>query len=219
MKILLLEDNKRLSNLIIEALEEKNYKVDWFEDGKIALQSIYNGYDCFVLDINVPGIDGLSLLKELRLMDDKTPAIIISANVELETIKDAYVKGCDEYMKKPFYIYELETRIDKLCKRVSKDINLVDGYKYNLDLEKLFDDKNDEVKLAKKEILVFNLFSKNLEKIITFEQIEQYVWEGDLTTNENIRALIKRLRKKLPDDTILSQGGMGYILNIHRELN
>ena len=219
MKILLLEDNKRLSNLIIEALEEKNYKVDWFEDGKLALQSIHNGYDCFILDINVPGIDGLSLLKELRVMDETTPAIIISANVELETIKDAYVKGCDEYIKKPFYIYELETRIDKLCKKVSKDINLPNGYTYNLDLEKLLDDKKEEVKLAKKEILVFNLFAKNLEKIITFEQIEQYVWEGDLTTNDNIRALIKRLRKTLPEDTILSQVGMGYILNIVRKFN
>ena len=53
MKVLLLEDNKRLSNLIIEALEEKNYKIDWFEDGKEALKAIYNGYDCFILDINV----------------------------------------------------------------------------------------------------------------------------------------------------------------------
>ena len=171
------------------------------------------------MDINVPGIDGLSLLKELRVMDETTPAIIISANVELETIKDAYVKGCDEYIKKPFYIYELETRIDKLCKKVSKDINLPNSYTYNLDLEKLLDDKKEEIKLAKKEILVFNLFAKNLEKIITFEQIEQYVWEGDLTTNDNIRALIKRLRKKLPEDTILSQGGMGYILNIVRKFN
>jgi len=219
MKILLLEDNKRLSNLIMEALEEKGYKVDWFEDGKLALESIYNGYDCFVLDINVPGIDGLSLLKELRIMDDKTPAIIISANVELETIKDAYIKGCDEYIKKPFYIYELETRIDKLCKKESKVVFLPKGYFYDLEIEKLFDDKKDEVKLAKKEILLFNLFSKNLEKIITFEQIEQYVWEGDLTTNENIRALIKRLRKKLPESTILSQGGIGYILDFIRKSN
>lgn len=219
MKILLLEDNKRLSSLIIEALEEKNYKVDWFEDGKLALEAIYNGYDCFVLDINVPGIDGISLLKELRVMDDKTPAIIISANVELETIKDAYVKGCDEYIKKPFYIYELETRIDKLCKKKSKNIHLTNDYIYDLQKEKLLDEKNDEVKLAKKEILLFNLFAKNMEKIITFEQIEQYVWEGDLTTNENIRALIKRLRKKLPEDTIISQGGMGYILNIIRKFN
>ena len=69
MKILLLEDNKRLSNLIIEALEEKGYKVDWFEDGKVALESIYNGYDCFILDINVPGMDGLSLLKELWMIN------------------------------------------------------------------------------------------------------------------------------------------------------
>ena len=219
MKILLLEDNKRLSSLIIEALEEKAYKVDWFEDGKLALEAIYNGYDCFVLDINVPGIDGISLLKELRVMDDKTPAIVISANVELETIKDAYATGCDEYIKKPFYIYELETRIDKLCKKQSKNIHLPNNYIYDLQKEKLFDNKNDEVKLAKKEILLFNLFAKNMEKIITFEQIEQYVWEGDLTTNENIRALIKRLRKKLPEDTIISQGGMGYILNIIRKFN
>ena len=214
MKILLLEDNKRLSNLIIEALEEKNYKVDWFEDGKIALESIYNGYDCFILDINVPGLDGLTLLKELRDMNKTTPAIIISANVELETIKDAYIKGCDEYIKKPFYIYELELKLDKLCKKDTSAIKLPLNFVYDIEKEKLFDDKNEEIKLAKKEILVFNLFAKNLEKIITFEQIEQYVWEGDLTTNENIRALIKRLRKKLPNDTIVSQGGMGYVLNV-----
>ena len=216
MKILLLEDNKRLSNLIIEALEEKNYKVDWFEDGKIALESIYNGYDCFILDINVPGLDGLTLLKELRDMNKTTPAIIISANVELETIKDAYVKGCDEYIKKPFYIYELELKLDKLCKRKDENLKLLNDFIYDIEKEKLFDEKNEEVKLAKKEILLFNLFAKNLEKVITFEQIEQYVWEGDLTTNENIRALVKRLRKKLPIDTIISQGGMGYILSVNK---
>jgi DNA-binding response OmpR family regulator len=219
MKILLLEDNKRLSSLIIEALEEKNYKVDWFDDGKKALESIYNGYDCFIFDINVPGIDGLTLLKELRVMDSKTPAIVISANVELETIKEAYIKGCDEYLKKPFYIYELELKLDKLCKKDNDSLKLPNNYLYDIEKEKLFDENSEEIKLAKKEILLFNLFSKNLEKIITFEQIEQYVWAGDLTTNENIRALIKRLRKKLPDDTIVSQGGMGYVLNINRKFN
>lgn len=175
MKILLLEDNKRLSSLIIEALEEKAYKVDWFEDGKKALEAIYDGYDCLVLDINVPGIDGLSLLKELRIMDNKTPAIIISANVELETIKDAYIRGCDEYLKKPFYIYELEMKIDKFCKKEFRKLFLADNFVYDLEKEKLFDNKNEEIKLAKKEILLFNLFSKNPEKIVTFEQIEQYV--------------------------------------------
>ncbi len=215
MKILLLEDNKRLSNLVIEALSQKNYKVDWFEDGKEALDAVHNGYDCFILDINVPGIDGLSLLKEIRVMDDKTPAIIISANVELETIKDAYSRGCDEYLKKPFYIYELELKLDKFCKRSNTIINLPENYTYNLDSEVLYDVNHEEIKLAKKEILLLNLLIKNLEKIVTFEHIEQYVWEGDLTTNENIRTLVKRLRKKLPKDTITSQIGIGYKLNIH----
>lgn len=213
MKILLLEDNKRLSNLIIEALEEKKYKVDWFEDGKEAIEAIYNGYDCFILDINVPGIDGLTLLNEIRVMDDKTPAIIISANVELDTIKDAYLRGCDEYLKKPFYIYELELKLDKLCQKTTSDVNFPDGFIYSIEKEKLFDNKGEEVKLAKKEILLLNLFVKNLEKVVTFEHIEQYVWKGDLTTNENIRALIKRIRKKIPHETIISQGGMGYKLN------
>ncbi|PLY08589.1 MAG: DNA-binding response regulator [Arcobacter sp.] len=215
MKILLLEDNKRLSNLIIEALSQKNYKVDWFENGRDALDAIYNGYDCFILDINVPGIDGISLLKELRVMDEKTPAIIISANVELETIKDAYNKGCDEYIKKPFYIYELELKLDKFCKKCNDSIVLPKGYIYNTDCEILYNENKEEVKLAKKEILLLNLLIKNCEKIVTFEQIEQYVWEGDLTTNENIRTLVKRLIKKLPKEAITSQVVIGYKLDIH----
>ncbi|AXX93506.1 DNA-binding response regulator [Malaciobacter molluscorum LMG 25693] len=214
MKILLLEDNKRLSELIIDALEQKNYKVDWFENGKSAIDAIYDGYDCFILDINVPGIDGLSLLKEIRTMDEKTPAIIISANVDLDTIKNAYSKGCDEYIKKPFYIYELETKLKKLCIKEQSEVNLKDGFIYNISKETLYEN-NELVKLAKKEILLMTLFVKNYDKVVTFEQIEQYVWQGDLTTNENIRALVKRLRKKLPKDTILSQGGMGYKLNIN----
>ena len=99
---------------------------------------------------------------------------------------------------------------------IDSDIGSNPDYVVDIEKEKLFDEKNEEVKLAKKEILLFNLFAKNLEKVISFEQIEQYVWEGDLTTNENIRALVKRLRKKLPIDTIISQGGMGYILSVNK---
>jgi len=213
MKILVLEDNKRLSNLIVEALVQKNYKVDLYDNGKAALEVIDNGYDCFILDINVPGIDGLTLLKEIRSMNTETPSIIISANVDLETIQDAYIKGCDEYLKKPFYMYELETKLEKLCRIENTIIDLLDGFQYDMSKEKLYNRYSKEIKIAKKEILLLDLFSKNIDKIVSFEQIEQYVWEGNLTTNENIRALIKRLRKKLPAESILSQGGMGYTLS------
>ena len=213
MKILVLEDNERLANLMVEALEQKKYHVDLFSDGKKALESIDNGYDCFILDINVPGLDGISLLKEIRSMDAHTPAIIISANIDLDTIQDAYHKGCDEYLKKPFYMYELEMKIEKLCKPKMMVLTLADGFTYSMETETLLDGNNEEVKLAKKEILLLNLFAKNLGKNITFERIEQYVWEGELTTTENIRALIKRLRKKLPEETIENQGGVGYRLH------
>ena len=214
MKILVLEDNKRLSNVIVEALEQKNYHVTLFNDGQKALEAIDNGYDCFVLDINVPNFDGLSLLKEIRSMNQDIPIIIISANVDLETIQDAYIKGCDEYLKKPFYMYELETKLEKLCQIKNDSIEMLDGYVYEIMKEKLYDKQNSEIKLAKKEILLMNLFSKNIDITVSFEQIELYVWEGDLTTNENIRALVKRVRKKLPNHSIISQGGMGYKLNI-----
>ncbi|WP_024955830.1 response regulator transcription factor [Sulfurospirillum arcachonense] len=217
MKILILEDNTRLSNVIVDALEQKGYHVDLYNDGKKALEFIDNGYDCFILDINVPGVDGLTLLKEIRSMDEKTPAIIISANVELSTIQDAYLKGCDEYLKKPFYIYELETKLDKLCKITKDSILLLDDYTYDILKGVLFDSQNVEVRLAKKEILLLNLFAKNLDKVVSFEQIELYVWEGDLTTTENIRALVKRLRKKLPPESIVSQGGMGYKLEYKKD--
>lgn len=213
MKILVLEDNERLANLMVEALEQKKYTIDLFSDGKKALESIDNGYDCFILDINVPGLDGISLLKEIRSMDAHTPAIIISANIDLDTIQDAYHKGCDEYLKKPFYMYELEMKIEKLCKPKMMVLKLADGFTYSMETETLLDGNNEEVKLAKKEILLLNLFAKNLGKNITFERIEQYVWEGELTTTENIRALIKRLRKKLPEETIENQGGVGYRLH------
>ncbi len=211
MKILVLEDNIRLLKLIEESLIEKNYKVDSFSDGKEVIEKIYDGYDCFILDINVPGIDGLTILNEIKSMNKDVPCIIISANVELDTIKDAYGKGCNEYIKKPFYIYELELKLEKLCKNEKNEILLKEGYFYDIEKEKLFKG-DEEIKLSKKEILLMNLFYKNLEKIVTFEHIEQYVWEGDLTTTENIRALVKRVRRKLPQNTILSQGGMGYKL-------
>lgn len=213
MKILVLEDNQRLANLIAEALREKKYHIDVFEDGKAALGAIDNGYDCFILDINVPGLNGLSLLKEIRVMDKTTPAIIISANVELDSIQEAYTKGCDEYLKKPFYMYELEMRIDRLCKPKANILKLAEGFSYCVERERLSNGDGEEVKLAKKEILLLNLFAKNLDKNITFERIEQYVWEGELTNTENIRALVKRLRKKLPDNVIENQGGVGYRLN------
>ncbi|MBD3840922.1 MAG: response regulator transcription factor, partial [Campylobacterales bacterium] len=158
MKILLLEDNKRLNNSIVKRLELKGFQVDSFEDGLQALENAFKGYDCFVLDINVPSLDGISILKELRTSYHTTPILIISSNIDLETIKEAYGEGCNDYIKKPFYIDELELKIEKLCGLDLQVIPLMENFHYHMRSRELFDADNNLVKLTKKESLILHLF-------------------------------------------------------------
>lgn len=212
MKILVLEDNERLSNLIALALTKEGYKVDCFIDGEDALDAISKGYQCFVLDINVPSIDGISILETIRMYHKKIPVIIISANHELEKIQQSYEIGCDDYLKKPFFMYELIHKIKRLCSSDLKILELNDGYSYDCTNHYL-KKQTEEIKLTKKEKLFLELLSQDIYHVFSFEEIEEYVWEGEETTLINIRALVKRLRKKLPPDTIEIVKGVGYSLN------
>ncbi len=209
MKILLLEDNQRLNNSIVKRLELKGYSVDSFTDGYKALENVYEGYDCFILDINVPSIDGIYILKELRETYYDVPVLIISSNLELDTIKEAYGFGCDDYLKKPFYIDELEVKIEKLCQLDKKVIYLDKEYKYLLNSRELFNN-NEPVKLTKKETLLLHQLVTNNEKILSFEQISNYVWEGDIATADSIRTLMMRLRKKIPKECVETLIDFGY---------
>ncbi|MFA9372527.1 MAG: response regulator transcription factor [Poseidonibacter sp.] len=212
MKILVLEDNERLLNLMKNSLEKENYKVDTFTNGEDALESLENGYSCFILDINVPNIDGLSLLELLRLNHKETPAIIISSNHDLEFIQKAYELSCDDYIKKPFFILELIEKVKKLCLIQKKYLKFDENYKYDFKNHILYKDQK-EIELTKKEILFLELFSKNLHHIATYDKIMEYVWEGEESNLTNIRAMIKRLRKKIPSESIVSIKGLGYSLN------
>ncbi|MBE0496877.1 MAG: response regulator transcription factor, partial [Campylobacterales bacterium] len=190
MKILLLEDNERLAKLIKNTLEQEGYKTDIFMDGEEALEALNNGYQCFILDINVPSIDGISVLETLRLYHKETPAIIISSNHELEKIRASYELGCDDYLKKPFYVYELVHKIKKLCHVPAKMVTLWKGYDYDYANHRLFDPCGQEIKLAKKEVMFLELFAKDPGRVIGFSELEEYVWEGEETCMDNIRALL-----------------------------
>ncbi len=212
MKILLLEDNKRLSNVIKLALEKEFYTIDCFYDGEKALNTLGNGYSCFILDINVPNVDGISILEYIRLNHFDTPVIIISSNHDLEKIQKSYEFGCDDYMKKPFYIFELVQKVKKLCKIQKKYLQFDEECKYDFVNHILYTKEGDK-ELTKKEILFLELFSKNLHHVASYEEMEEYVWEGEETSAVNMRAMIKRLRKKLPENSINIVKGLGYSLN------
>ncbi len=212
MKILLLEDNARLANLIKDVLEKENYKVDLTDDGEKALNMLADGYHCYILDINVPSIDGISILETIRLYHKNIPVIIISSNHNLDKIQKSYELGCDDYLKKPFYMYELVQKVKKLLLPKKHIVNLWDDFCYNVNDKRLYQNGKKDIKLAKKEILFLELFIKDKKKIVNYEQMQEYIWEGKETNMENIRALIKRLRKKLPKGAIESVKDIGYKL-------
>ncbi|QDF27888.1 response regulator transcription factor [Halarcobacter anaerophilus] len=212
MKVLVLEDNERLSNVIKQALIEEGYIVDCFYDGDEAFEVLGNGYSCFILDINVPNLDGISILEYIRLNHSNTPVIIISSNHDLEKVQKSYETGCDDYLKKPFYIFELVQKVKKFCNSEGQYIVFNDLFKYDFQNHILYKDK-EEIELTKKEILFLELFVKNLHHLASYEEIEEYVWEGEETNLINIRGMIKRLRKKIPEDGIVIVKGLGYSLN------
>ncbi len=209
MKVLLLEDNQRLNNSIVKRLELKGYIIDAFEDGLVALENAYGGYDCFILDINVPSLDGINILKEIRETYSEIPILIISSNIDLDTIKDAYGFGCDDYLKKPFFIDELEVKIEKLCKLDQRVIHLNKEFTYHISSRELFNNET-QVKLTKKETLLLHQFITHKEKVLSFNQISDYVWEGDITTTDSIRTLVMRLRKKIPKECVETLIDFGY---------
>ena len=210
MKILLLEDNKKLNETITKRLKLKDYDVLSFTDGAEAYEKIAEGFSCFILDINVPNIDGIKILKKIREFYTSLPVIIISASVELDVIKQAYEFGCNDFLKKPFFIDELEIKIEKFCN--------IQNDKIFFDDDCYFDFKSSTIiingienRLTKKEKLLINLFLTKLNHVITYETIENYVWEGSFASLESIRSLLRRVRKILPKEYIQTIIDTGYI--------
>ncbi|PHR70657.1 MAG: DNA-binding response regulator [Arcobacter sp.] len=213
MKILLLEDNKTLNETIILKFELKGYQVDSFIDGKEAYSNITNGYSCFILDINVPNVNGIKILKKIREYYEDVPVIIISATVELDIIKESYDFGCNDYLKKPFFIDELEIKVDKLC-NITKKTVVFDQNCYFSFSESCISIENKKSQLTQKENLLMNLFLRNKNEIVSYENIQNYVWEGNYASLDAIRTLIKRLRKKFEKTYILASSNRGYMFEV-----
>ncbi len=209
MKILLLEDNQTLNNIISERLISKGYKVYSYICGKDAYDNITNGFSCFIIDIHVPNVDGIKILNEVKKYYKDVPVIIISSTVELNIIKEAYDIGCHDYMKKPFFIDELEIKVDRLCNIPKEEIDLGDNHFYNFK-ERTLKVNNVEKELTEKENLLLNLFLININNLVTYENIQNYVWKGEHASIDSIRTLIKRLRRKIPTIYIKAASNSGY---------
>ncbi len=215
MKILLLEDELMLNESIQEYLEESGHSVESYLDGLQAYESIKkDSYDLLVLDINVPGIDGLSFLEKLHLLKIHTPAIYISALVDIEDISRAYNLGCYDYLKKPFHLKELSLRIDRITldKEVPRvHLRLSKHYSYDQEHSALLFQNEPQV-LTKRQSQIIDLLARNRSMVVDFEQFRIYVWDEQIIDNATIRAEINRLKKILKEDLLVNVRGMGYMI-------
>jgi DNA-binding response OmpR family regulator len=215
MKILLLEDEVMLNESICEYLEAQGHTIDTFFDGAKALEAILSGaYDLLILDINVPSIDGLSLLEKIHAKKIHVPTIYISALVEIEDISRAYDLGCYDYLKKPFHLKELSLRLDriKLANETPRvHLRLSKNYAYDQEHSLLLF-KQEAQTLTKRQSQIIDLLARNRGMVVDFEQFSIYVWDEQVVDNATIRAEVNRLKKFLQEDIIINVRGMGYMI-------
>lgn len=216
MKILLLEDEVMLNESICEYLESDGHQVESFFDGLKALSAIKdNLYDLLILDITVPGLDGLSFLEHIHALKIHVPVIYISALVDIEDISRAYDLGCHDYLKKPFHLKELSLRVERV--KISNVIprvhlRLSKNYSYDQEHSTLLFNQEPQI-LTKRQSQIIDLLSRNRARVVDFEQFQAYVWSEQIVDNATIRAEINRLKKNLKEDFIINVRGMGYMID------
>jgi len=214
LRVLLVEDDELIANGVREALRRRAYQVDWINNGRDALNAaLDNPFDLIILDLGLPGMDGLDVLGKLRAQHRLTPTIILSARGTTQNRIDGLNVGADDYLVKPFELEELFARIHAIERRTSGSAtNVLRMGQIELDLAGLRVIYNgQEVTLQRREFSLLKKLMENPRQVFTREQLEEslYGWTSDLGSNA-IDVYVHNIRKKLYSDVIKTLRGVGY---------
>jgi len=216
MRILLLEDDIILQEIIEEFLREKGYIVDSYFDGEKALDAIgLQSYDMLLLDVNVPTIDGFEILKYLREIGNTTPVIYITSLSSIDDLKRGFELGASDYLKKPFELEELDVRIKHIIRIycIQEEIEF-DSMKFIPKTHQIFIG-NNIVEMRQKESQVLEYLIRNRGKVISCDELIENIWSDDnIPAYATIRTYIKNLRKIFAKEYIENIKGEGYRFNI-----
>jgi len=216
MKILLLEDDVVLQEIIEEFLRENGYEVTSYFDGEKALDAIgCNTYDMLLLDVNVPNISGFEILAYLREIGNTTPTIYITSLSSIDDLTKGFELGADDYLRKPFDLEELNARIKYIIKRYTLHEEIeFDGMTFIPKSHQIM--AGDKViEMRQKEAKVLEYFIRNKGKIISCDEIIENVWDDEsVPTHATIRTYIKNLRKMFDKEYFENIKGEGYRFNI-----
>lgn len=218
MNVLLLEDETKIANFVQTGLKEQGFVVDYFENGNFAYESALSQvYDVLILDIMVPGKDGLAILKQLRQAGRNTPVILLTARNELDDRLVGLNLGADDYITKPFFVEELVARIHAVVRRSLGDQqNQIQVGPVLLDrLTREVTSEGKSIELTNREFNLLEYLMRSPGRVLTRTQILEQVWGYDFNPQTNVvDVCIQRIRKKIdPADQpswIENVRGVGY---------
>lgn len=223
IKVLLIEDEKKIADSISKGLKELDYHVETAYDGKIGLRLFESGsYNLVITDINLPGINGYDLCKIIRNQNKHIPVIMLTAFSNTEDKIEGFDSGADDYIVKPFEFKELVVRIRALLKRTMNqllptgNVLKVGDLELNVDRKEVFRD-SIRINLTAKEFQLLEYFMRNRNRVLSRGDIAEKVWELDFETKTNvIDVYVNFLRNKIDKNfevkLIHTQVGMGYIM-------
>ena len=225
MEILLVEDNKRISEFVVKGLEESGFSVVLAENGTTARELIsHKEWDIILLDIMLPDIDGIELLQYTRYKKINTPILVLSALGESDDKVKALNYGADDYLTKPFNFKELIARINALTRRAKQNYTSASEVLECDDLKLYIDEHrvvrgNTEIKLTLQEFKLLKLLMENVNKVLPRSQILHNVWGINYDTNTNVvDVYISYLRNKIDTEghnkLIDTIKGRGYMIRI-----
>jgi DNA-binding response OmpR family regulator len=220
MRILLVEDEPRMANVIAKGLREQSYAVDVAQDGDAGLyQTSINDYDAIILDVLLPQRNGFEVCRELRERGNATPILMLTARAAIDDRLTGFDAGADDYLTKPFSFRELLARIRALLRRDSQLLPEV------LEIEDLIVDSashrvlraGSEVQLTAKEYALLEYLTRRAGQLVSRAEIATHVWDDSFDPFSNtIEVYMNRLRKKIDGNHSLkllhTRRGEGYIL-------
>lgn len=222
MKVLLVEDEKKIAVFVCAGFKEQGFVVDHTTNGDEGYSLASNGnYDVIVLDIMLPGRDGLSILKGLRKAGNVTPILLLTARNELDDRIEGLTLGADDYLAKPFFVEELIARVQALARRVSGERqNILAVGELRLDrISREVTWHGETVDLTSREFNLIEYLMRSPGRVFTRTQILEHVWGYDFDPSTNVvDVCIQRIRKKIAslgastegDSPIESVRGVGY---------
>ena len=218
MNILFVEDEAKIADFVRAGLKEQGFTVDYCDNGNDGyLQALDNEYDAIVLDIMVPGKDGLSILKHLRQEGRNTPIILLTARNELDDRLQGLNLGADDYIAKPFFVEELVARIHAVIRRgVGERQNFISVGALKLDrITREVTCHQKAIELTTREFNLLEYLMRSPGRVFTRTQILEHVWGYDFNPNTNVvDVCIQRIRKKIDpinkEELIESIRGVGY---------